>query len=573
MKTLYAFLNELILNALQSLQNAGDLPEELSFENVVVEAPKDASHGHFATNAALVLAKMAKQNPRAIAEKLAAELQKQEVFQSIDIAGPGFINLTLTHETLMAELDAFQKADYSQIDLGQSIKAMVEYVSINPTGPIHVGHGRNAVFGDAIARLLEHAGYNVWREYLLNDAGGQIRVLVNSLMVRYRQLFGEEIDVPEGGYPGEYLVRIAETLKERDGDKWLTHKDDENKLLKDLRAFAVESCLDLIKTDLDAMGIVFDEYFSEHAMHQTDEMANAIQDLRDKGYIYEGTLPPPKGKEVSDYEPVELTLFKAKEFGLPEDQPVYNRSGAPTYFGQDIAYHHNKLKRGYEKMITVLGADQAGSFKPLAKAIEALTGREGLYTPVPYEMVKVLRNGEPVRMSKRAGNFVLLKDVLSEVGNDAFRFSMLLAKPTTMMNFDLAKAVEKSMDNPVFYVQYAHARLANVLKQTSEHNIDLNALPAPDFSALDNGFATALLIKLALLPQLTARAAQTLEPHRIAFYAQDIAALIHSWYNSEKFLDSANLTATAARLQLVTAVKAQLAELLRLCGVSAPESM
>ncbi len=569
---LYQTLNKHLQTSLIELQEEGVLPADLTLENVVLEQPKDVSHGDFATNAALVLAKGAGMNPRAIAEALLPKLTAHEAVATGDIAGPGFINITLADTALVTELDVLQVAGYGGIDISGGVKALVEYVSINPTGPIHVGHGRNAVFGDAIARLLEMAGYEVYREYLVNDAGGQIRVLVNSLMVRYRKLFGEDIDVAEGGYPGKYLVEIAEDLKIRDGDKWLEHKDDEDFLLKELRSFAVGACLDLIKTDLKEMDIEFDNFFSEFEMHKTDAMEKAIAELRAKGFVFEGILPPPKGKDMADYEPVELTLFKATAFGLNEDQPVYKRNGEPTYFGQDIAYHYDKLKRGYEKLVTVIGADQAGSFKPLSKAIEALTGRDKLYTPVPYEMVKVLRNGEPVRMSKRAGNFILLKDVLAEVGNDAFRFSMLLAKPTTIMNFDLSKAIEKSMDNPVFYVQYAHARLVNVQNQIEEQGLELKDIK-PDFNVLENEQARALLTKLTLYPLIIQRAAQSLEPHRLAFYAQEIAGLIHSWYGAEKFVDANNLAATQARLVLVKASALILKDILAVCGVSAPERM
>lgn len=568
---LYQTLHNHVHASLTALQTDGILPAELDLNNVVLEQPKDAAHGDFATNAALVLAKGAGMNPRVIAEALLPKLLDHGAVATGSIAGPGFINITLEHDALISELDVLQTAGYGKIDISGGEKALVEYVSINPTGPIHVGHGRNAVFGDAIARLLEMAGYPVYREYLVNDAGGQIRVLVNSLMVRYRQLFGEDIDVPARGYPGDYLVKIAEDLKAQDGDKWLTHKDDEDFLLTELRGFAVEACLELIKADLKVMDIEFDRFFSEFDMHKTDAMKNAIAELRAKDFIFEGILPPPKGKDIVDYEPVELTLFKATAFGLPEDQPVYKRNGEPTYFGQDIAYHYDKLKRGYEKLVTVIGADQAGSFKPLAKAIEALTGREKLYTPVPYEMVKVLRNGEPVRMSKRAGNFVLLKDVLAEVGNDAFRFAMLMAKPTTIMHFDLAKAVEKSMDNPVFYVQYAHARLVNVQRQAAEQGVDMAF--EIDFSVLEQEHARALLTKLTLYPLMVQRAAQSLEPHRLAFYAQEVAALIHSWYGAEKFVDADNSAQTAARMRLVLAAQSILADILAVCGVSAPDHM
>ncbi|RYD50491.1 MAG: arginine--tRNA ligase [Sphingobacteriales bacterium] len=546
---------------------------DADFAPVNVEAPKEESHGDLATNAAMVLAKKVGMAPRALAEMLVDGLKMHDAVEAVEIAGPGFINFRLKTSALMGEgLQAVKLGDkYGQLDAAKR-KAMVEYVSINPTGPIHVGHGRNAVFGDAIANVLEKAGYDVWREYLVNDAGGQIRALVKSLHARYLQLFGQDIAVPENGYPGEYLIEIAEQLKAKDGDKWVNVADEEA-LLRDLREFAVDTCLNLIKTDIAALGIEFDRYFSEYAMHQTDRMKEVVQILRDKGLVYEGTLPPPKGKEVADYKPVELTLFKSTEFGLPEDQAIYNRAGMPTYFGQDIAYHFDKLERGFELLVTVIGIDQSGSFKPLAKAIEALTGRSDVYHPVTYEMVKVLRDGQPVKLSKRAGNIVLLSDVLEEVGSDAFRFTMLTVKPTTPLTFDLAHAVAKTMDNPVFYAQYAHARLCAVERQRVElgiadvnfENVNVNGDICLD--------ARSVLREVMLYPALIEQTARALEPHRLTFYAQNLAAAIHRWYAAEKWLDINDVQATHTRLAVGRAARSVLADVLKLCGVNAPASM
>ncbi|RYG61141.1 MAG: arginine--tRNA ligase [Alphaproteobacteria bacterium] len=546
---------------------------DADFAPVNVEAPKEESHGDLATNAAMVLAKKVGMASRALAEMLVDSLKMHDAVEAVEIAGPGFINFRLKTSALMGEgLQAVKLGDkYGQLDAAKR-KAMVEYVSINPTGPIHVGHGRNAVFGDAIANVLEKAGYDVWREYLVNDAGGQIRVLVKSLHARYLQLFGHDIAVPENGYPGEYLIEIAEQLKAKDGDKWVNAADEEA-LLRDLREFAVDTCLNLIKTDIAALGIEFDRYFSEYAMHQTDRMKEVVQILRDKGLVYEGTLPPPKGKEVADYKPVELTLFKSTEFGLPEDQAIYNRAGMPTYFGQDIAYHFDKLQRGFELLVTVIGIDQSGSFKPLAKAIEALTGKNDVYHPVTYEMVKVLRDGQPVKLSKRAGNIVLLSDVLEEVGSDAFRFTMLTVKPTTPLTFDLAHAVAKTMDNPVFYAQYAHARLCAVERQRSElgiadvnfDNVNVNGNISAD--------ARSVLREVMLYPALIEQTARALEPHRLTFYAQNLAATIHRWYAAEKWLDINDVQATHTRLAVGRAARSVLADVLKLCGVNAPASM
>lgn len=571
---LYIDFNQFILGVLKTkLADKGLV--DADFANVALESPKDETHGDLATNAAMVLAKKVGMAPRALAEMLVEEFKAYPAVESVEIAGPGFINFRLKTSALLGQgIEAIkQGADYGKLQAPDDRKAMVEYVSINPTGPIHIGHGRNAVFGDAISNLLEKAGRTVWREYLVNDAGGQIRVLVKSLHARYLQLFGQEVQVPENGYPGEYLIDIAQLLKDRDGDKWVNVADEET-LLKDLREFAVEACLDLIKTDIKTLHIEFDRYFSEHAMHQTDRMKEVVQILCDKGLVYEGTLPPPKGKEVADYKPVELTLFKATEFGLPEDQAIFNRAGIPTYFGQDIAYHYDKLQRGYELLVTVIGIDQAGSFTPLSKAIEALTGRKDVYHPVPYEMVKVLRDGQPVKLSKRAGNIVLLSDVLEEVGSDAFRFTMLTVKPTTSLTFDLALAVAKTMENPVFYVQYAHARLCAVERQRGELGIapvDLNALEIENMDV--SAGARAVLREVMLYPALIEQASRALEPHRLTFYAQNLAAKVHSWYGAEKWLDAANVQATQNRLAIALAARSVLADVLSLCGVNAPESM
>lgn len=548
---------------------------EADFAAVGVEAPKEEAHGDLATNAAMVLAKKVSMAPRALAELLVDGFKQHDAVEAVEIAGPGFINFKLKTSALVKQGIAAvgQGAGYGKLTAPDARKAMVEYVSINPTGPIHIGHGRNAVFGDAIANVLEKAGYPVWREYLVNDSGGQIRVLVKSLHARYLQLFGMDVKMPENGYPGEYLIDIAELLKVRDGDKWVKVTDEEA-LLQGLREFAVETCLNLIKTDIATLGIEFDQYFSEFAMHQTDRMKEVVAKLRAMGLIYEGVLPPPKGKEVADYKPVELTLFKATEFGLPEDQAVYNRAGMPTYFGQDIAYHYDKLVRGYELLVTVIGIDQAGAFKPLAKAIEALTGRNDVYHPVAYEMVKVLRDGQPVKLSKRAGNIVLLSDVLAEVGKDAFRFTMLTVKPTTPLTFDLAHAVAKTMDNPVFYVQYAHARLCAVERQRGELGIapvDLNTLDVEAMAV--SADARSVLREVMLYPALIEQTARALEPHRLTFYAQGLAAAIHRWYAAEKWLDAGDVVATHGRLAVAQAARAVLADVLNLCGVNAPSSM
>lgn len=568
---LYNQMRAAVLGALSGLEKRGLLPVGTDYSNVVVEAPREAAHGDLATNAAMVLAKVAGKNPREIADALVQELAAQPLVSAVEVAGAGFVNIRLHTLALVHEASAAKEPGYGGVDVSDGRKALVEYVSINPTGPVHVGHGRNAVFGDAIAALLEKAGFPVWREYLVNDAGNQMKVVVRSLLARYRQLFGEDVEVPADGYPGEYLIDIAEILKARDGDKWLKVSDDE--AYEDLRVFAVDQCLGLIKADMDVLGIRFDRYFSEYEMHQGTMMNEAVAKLRAMDLVYEGTLPPPKGKEIKDYKPVEMTLFRATKFGLAEDQAVYNREGKPTYFGQDIAYHWDKIKRGYDYLPVVVDFRQAGSFKPLGFVIEALTGKQGVYVPVPYELVNVMRDGKPVKLSKRAGNIVALGDVLEEIGNDAFRFTMLRVKPTTVLVFDLAKAAEKSMENPVFYVQYAHARLSAVSRQVLELGVSLPSLTEVQVAEMVSQSARAVLSQVMLYPCVVEQAARRLEPHRLATYAGELAASIHKWYADERFIDAENLPATAARLQVVAAAKAVLADVLGVCGVSAPERM
>lgn len=569
---LYPRLQESLRGALAELVRSGEIPADVSLENVVLESPRDPSHGDLATNAAMVLAKPAGKAPRVLADALIAHIKEWPEVASAEVAGPGFVNIRLKPEALVEQIGVATRMGeaYGKVTVGAGRKALVEYVSINPTGPVHVGHGRNAVFGDAIANLLEQGGFEVWREYLVNDAGNQMKVLVRSLLARYRQLYGQQADVPADGYPGEYLIDIAEALKARDGDKWLNA--DEEIAFAELRGFAADQCLALIKADIETLGIKFDRYFSEYEMHQGDAMTRALDLLRAKGLIYQGTLPPPKGKEIKDYVPVEMTLFKATEFGLPEDQAVYNREGKPTYFGQDIAYHWDKLNRGYDYLPVVVDVRQAGSFKPLTHAIEVMSGRKGVYHPVAYELVKVMRDGKPVNLSKRAGNIVALKDVLDEIGADAFRFIMLTVKPTTELVFDMAKAVEKSMENPVFYVQYAHARLCSVGRQAAELGLNPAGVVG-DGNVLVNGPARDVLRLIMLYPQVVEHAARSIEPHRLTVFATEFAAAIHRWYGAEKFIDTAHVPATEARLALCVAARSVLKDVLRICGVSAPEVM
>ena len=571
---IYTDLKTQVIDSLKSLQTEGFLPEKMCYDNVVVEQPKDISHGDFATNAAMVLSKQARKNPREIAERLAGSLEGKAGIVKAEVAGPGFLNFRMDKEQFHNQVNLIleKSVAYGASEQGVGHKVMVEYVSINPTGPIHVGHGRNAVYGDSLANLLEKAGYNVWREYYLNDAGGQIHTIIQSVHLRYRELFGEEITLPDGCYPGDYVIDIAQTLKDKDGDKWLA-VTDKQELFDGLRVFCVEACMKLIRADLDVLDIHFDEYFSEYAMHQQDAMGKAVQALRDKDDIYEGTLPPPKGKEVEDYVPEELTLFRSEKYGDDVDRAIYKKNGEATYFGADIAYHNNKLERGFDTLINIWGADHAGAVKRLKSALTSLTGRKDALDIILTQMVRIYKNGEAVKMSKRAGNFVLLKDVLDEVGPDAVRFLMLNRKNDTHFDFDLTKALEKSNDNPVFYVQYAHARICAVYRQQREMGIETVDPKTVDLSLLDKPQEIDLIRLLCLYPLVIDRSAAAHEPHRVAFYASELAGAFHSWYNAEKFLVEEDVPLTQARLALAKATQIILVDSLSVLGVSAPERM
>ncbi len=560
--------------AVQNLIAAEKLPADADISKMVVEPKPDIEAVDYACNAALVLAKPAKTNPRALAEELLKALPA-ELPVTTEIAGPGFINFKFTAEFYqnITRTLATNPAPYWQVDIGQGCKTNVEFVSINPTGPIHIGHGRNAVFGDTIARLLERTGHSVHREYLLNDFGNQINGLVLSVMARYRELYGEELNLPEDGYVGDYIIDIAQNLKNRDGDKWLAEQDVET-LTTELRAFCVEQCMGLIMDDVHRLGIRFDTLFSEFEMHQQGNPVNkVVEQLKEQGDVVFEALPPPKGKEVTDYKPEPLWLFKATKYGLSQDKAILNRAGKPTYFGQDMAYEKNKLDRGFEKLIVVVAKDQTGNFEPLKKAMAAMGSSESALSPVYYALVKVLRNGEPVKLSKRAGTIISLKDVLDEVGADVYRFWMLTRRPETELVFDLAKAVEQSNDNPVFYVQYAHARLCAVQRQREELGIAPANADEADLSLLTEKHEAELMALLERYPLEIATAARLLEPHRMVFYIEEVARAIHAWYGAHKFLLADDIPLTHARLVLAQAAQAVLHDALTMLAVSAPESM
>lgn len=484
--------------ALDGLSASGDLPEGLDTKNLTVEPPRDASHGDLATNAAMVLAKQAKSNPRAIAGLLAPALEANSEIASVEIAGPGFINMRLAPAFWQNQIGTILGAGlgYGNSTVGAQEKVNVEYVSANPTGPLHVGHTRGAVFGDALANLLSKAGFDVCKEYLINDAGGQIDTLARSAHLRYREAHGEDIgDIPEGLYPGDYLVPVGEMLKDKYGDKWLNA--DEGEWLPTIRLEATDAMMDLIRADLETLGIEQEVFFSERTLHETNRIDEAIEDLRERGFIYRGVLEPPKGKKPDDWEAREQTLFKATELGEEKDHALQKANGDYTYFAADIAYHFDKYQRGFHSMIDVWGADHAGHVKRTQNAVRALADDAHLDVKI-CQLVRLFKDGEPFKMSKRAGNFITLRDVVDEVGRDVTRFIMLTRKNDAPLDFDFSKVTEQSKDNPVFYVQYAHARIFSVLNNRAKEmypDLDTSdaALQSADLSILSDESEIALI--------------------------------------------------------------------------------
>ena len=583
---LFGLFERRVADALGRMIEAGDLPGGLDLGRVLVEPPRDAAHGDLATNAALVLAKEARTNPRALAEKIAADLRDDPRIEKAEVAGPGFINLTLQphvyHDVLRSILADDQGFGRSGQGAGEPVN--VEYVSANPTGPMHVGHGRGAVFGDALANLLAYAGYRVTREYYVNDAGAQVDVLARSAFLRYREALGEDIGaIPEGLYPGDYLKPVGAALAERHGRALLDAPERE--WLPVVRAAAIDAMMAMIREDLAALDIRHEVFFSERSLMQgpTDQIAETIASLRARGLVYEGRLPPPKGQAMEDWEDREQTLFRATEFGDDVDRPLLKSDGSYTYFAADIAYHRSKFERGFLEMIDVWGADHGGYVKRMQAAVRAITENRGALDVKLCQLVKLLRGGEPVKMSKRAGDFVTLREVIDEVGRDPVRFMMLFRKNDAPLDFDLAKVVEQSKDNPVFYVQYAHARCASVFRQAREAFPGLDLTPADlrraDLSGLDDEGETEILRRLAQFPRLVEAAAASHEPHRIAFYLNDLASPFHSFWNKGKdspqlrFVNQTNPLLSQARLALVHAVRSVLAAGLAILGVTAPDEM
>jgi len=549
-----------------------------------VELPKDSSHGDFSTNVAMIAAPRLKTNPRDLAQKISLLLTDINHVDKVEIAGPGFINFrmkpTFWGDFIKSVLS--EGLAYGRDNLGKGKKINVEYVSANPTGPMHIGHARGAVVGDALAAILEASGYNVTREYYINDAGGQVEVLAASVFERYREALGENIgEIPEGLYPGEYLKPVALKLAEEFGSKLKTM--DKVEAFEIIKSHALSAMMDLIRDDLTSLSVKHDVFFSEKQLHQSGRINEALQKLEAAGYIYEGVLEPPKGMKPDDWEARPQTLFRSTEFGDDIDRPLKKSDGSYTYFAADIAYHYDKFTRGFNQQIDVWGVDHGGYVKRMKAALQAISNKEAKLDVLLTQLVNLTDGGKPVKMSKRAGTFVTLREVVDEVGADAVRFIMLTRKSDASLDFDLAKVKEKSSDNPVFYVQYAHARANSVFRNAAE--ICPQAVEAAqnyafvDMSVINHPKEQAILKSIAMWPKVMAAATENLEPHRIAFYLQDLAAEFHGFWNLGKedvdlrMIIVENPSLTAARLVLLKTVQTVIASGLKVLGVEPANEM
>ncbi|NQV98786.1 MAG: arginine--tRNA ligase [Rhodospirillales bacterium] len=560
------------------------LPTDLNLDRITVEPPRDASHGDLTTNAAMVLAGPAGLKPRELAAKIAEQLQTLPSVMKVEVAGPGFVNFELSvafwHDQMRDILD--QGVAFGDSRIGQGKKVNVEYVSANPTGPLHVAHARGAVTGDALALLLRKAGYDVTTEYYINDAGSQVDTLARSAYLRYREALGETIgEIPEGLYPGDYLIDVGKALAARDGDQWLILEEDQ--WLAEFRKFSVAAMMDLVRDDLQCLGVVQDVFTSEKALVDAGAVDDVLQTLSDKGLIYIGALEPPKGMKPDDWEPRPQTLFKATEFGDDTDRPLRKSDGSWTYFANDIAYHLDKYRRGFNLMIDVFGADHGGYVKRMKAATTAISGGEAELEIKLCQMVHLMKGGEPMRMSKRSGNFVTLRELIDEVGKDVVRFIMLTRSSDSQMEFDLQKVLEQSRDNPVFYVQYAHARCRSVLRNAQEAlsvaDLEPSHLAKVPLARIDDPAELELIRIMANWPRTVEAAATAQEPHRIAYYLNDLATQFHGLWNMGKddarlrFIHSDDRELTLARLALVQAVALVIASGLAVFGVSPMEEL
>ncbi|HVR90879.1 MAG TPA: arginine--tRNA ligase [Novosphingobium sp.] len=577
-RTIHAAFAGHIAAALDALEAVGTLPAGLNRANVTVEPPRDSTHGDLSTNAAMVLAKPAGMNPRALAEALVTELTKLPQVTAAEIAGPGFINLRLDAATWLTELRAIATLgdDYGRSTIGGGSTVNIEYVSANPTGPMHMGHCRGAVVGDALAALLEHVGHKVIREYYVNDAGAQVDTLARSVHLRYREALGEAVGaIPEGFYPGDYLIPVAAELAAEFGDKYSASPESEWLVL--FRTRAVAAMLVMIRADLALLGIKHDVFSSEAELQAAGKPAEAEAWLRAHDLVYDGVLEAPKGKLLDDWEEVELPLFRSTRYGDDQDRPIRKSDGSWTYFGADLAYHFQKAASA-DALIDIWGADHAGTVKRIRAAVAALTEGAGKAKPFDVklvQMVQLLRDGEPVKMSKRSGNFVTLAEVVNEVGKDVVRFTMLTRKPEAQMDFDFAKVVEASKDNPVFYVQYAHARIRSTLRKAAAEGF----APSPDHLELLGEEELALVRLAAQFPRAVEAAAAAREPHRVAFYLYELAGALHAYWNlgnerpEKRFIVAHDAELSGARLYLATQIGQLVRNGLALLGVQAVEEM
>ena len=578
---LFTHVREILIEVLKELSAQSVLPIDTDFSNITVEPPKDSRHGDMSTNAAMVLSKSVEVKPRELAQIISEALSPKEIIASVDIAGPGFINITLSNFSWHGLLSAvlMSGVNFGKSGMGSSQKVNVEFVSANPTGPLHVGHTRGAVFGDALANLLAYSGYDVTREYYINDGGSQVDVLARSIFLRYQEAFGKEVVFQEGTYPGDYLIPIAKALKEKVGDLYLNKPEDN--WLPELRNFAVEAMMNLIRSDLDLLGIEMDTFFSEKSLYGSGKIEAALDRLRDNGLIYKGVLEPPKGKKTDDWEPREQTLFKSTEHGDDVDRPVLKSDGSWTYFAPDIAYHFDKISRGFDILIDVFGADHGGYVKRMKAAVSALSSGKVPLDIKLCQLVKLYQNGEPFKMSKRAGNFVMLRDLVEQVGPDVTRFVMLTRKNDAALDFDFQKVLEQSRENPVFYVQYAHARIKSVIRKAEALNVDTSdyALSEANLSSLTHASELSLIKKLAEWPRIVELSARLYEPHRLAFYLFDLSSELHSHWGKGgenphlRFLQSDDMTITKSKIALARAVSIVISSGLAILGVQPAEKM
>ena len=578
---LFSEIRALVLAALEKMTADGQLPTGLSFDAVAVEPPRDPLHGDMATNAAMVLAKPSGRKPREIADELAASLRQDDRITAADVAGPGFLNLRLAPavwQTLIKNvLEHGQSFGRSSVGAGQRVN--VEYVSANPTGPLHVGHTRGAVFGDALASLLDYAGYAVTREYYINDGGAQVDVLARSVYLRYLEAHGRDVAFEDGTYPGDYLIPVGQALKDKVGAEFIDK--GEQFWLADVREFASTAMMDMIREDLALLGVKMDHFFSEKSLYGTGRIEAAIDKLRAKGLIYEGVLEPPKGKKPEDWEPREQTLFKSTEHGDDVDRPVMKSDGSWTYFAPDIAYHSDKVDRDFDLLIDILGADHGGYVKRMKAAVSALSDGKVPLEIKLTQLVRLYKDGEPFKMSKRAGTFVTLRDVIDQVGADVTRFVMLTRKNDAPLDFDFDKVLEQSRENPVFYVQYAHARVCSVLRRASEAGIAVDdaRLQAADLTLLSHPSELAVAKKLAEWPRLIEIAARTNEPHRVAFFLYELASELHALWNkgndepSLRFVQEDDPGTSQAKIALARAVSVVISAGLAILGVTPAEEM